>query len=145
MIAGDEIHGPFRLFITSSPAPAQVGSVTFAVRVTDAQSGATVKDADVRVTLARPDSDAQWEAIATHQDAGSPVDYAAHITIDQAGQYNGVIRVRAAAGQAEIAFVQPVLAPRSTTTLLIVALPFVAAFGILAALWLLRFRGRQAA
>ena len=48
VIAGDEAVGPYRLFITSSPDPAQPGKVTFVVRITDPKTGETVKTADVR-------------------------------------------------------------------------------------------------
>ncbi len=142
VIAGDEVVGPYRLFVTSSPAPAQTGMVTFVVRITDPKTGATVKDADVRVSLLLPESEVRLDAAATHHDAGNPVDYAAHVQIDQPGQYDGVLRMSAAAGPVEITFVQPVMAPRSTSTLLILALPFVAALVILGGFWYLRFANR---
>jgi hypothetical protein len=144
VIAGDETFGPYRLFVTSSPAPAQTGKVTFVARITDPKTGATVKDADVRVSLSLPDTDVRLDAAATHQDAGNPVDYAAHVQIDQPGQYDGVLRVSAAAGPTEITFVQPVMAPRSTSMLLILALPFVAALVILGGFWYFRFGSRNA-
>ena len=87
VIAGDEAVGPYRLFITSSPDPAQPGKVTFVVRITDPKTGETVKTADVRVALALPESRVALDAAATHEDAGNPVDYAAHVQIDQPGQY----------------------------------------------------------
>jgi hypothetical protein len=141
VIAGDETIGPYRLFITSSPDPAQPGKVTFVVRITDPRTGDTVKDADVRVSLLLPESDVRLDARATHEDAGSPVDYAAHVPIDQVGQYEGLIRVAASAGPAEVKFIQRVAPPRTTSTLLILALPFAAALAILGGFWYLRAKG----
>ena len=144
VIAGDEAVGPYRLFITSSPDPAQPGKVTFVVRITDPKTGETVKTADVRVSLALPESDVTLDAPATHEDAGNPVDYAAHVQIDQPGQYEGIIRVTAAAGPAEVKFIQRVLTPRTTSTLLVLALPFAAALAILGGFWYLRAKAHAA-
>lgn len=142
VIAGDEPVGPYRLFVTASPEPAQVGPVTFAVRVSDGKSGEKVKDAEVQVVLALPGTDVRLEAAATHQDAGNPVDYAAHMQIGEPGQYDGLIRVRAGQGAAELRFTQRILPPRTTSTLLVVALPFVAALLILGGLWFYRSTAR---
>jgi hypothetical protein len=142
VIAGDEVVGPYRLFVTASPEPAQIGQVTFVVRVSDGKSGEKVKDADVRVALVL--TDVRLEQAATHQDAGSPIDYAAHMQVDQPGQYDGMIRVVAAQGLAELRFTQRILPPRSTSTLFILALPFVAALLILGGLWYFRAGGRTA-
>ena len=144
VITGDETVGPYRLFITSSPDPAQPGKVTFVVRITDPKTGETVKTADVRVALALPESGVSLDAPATHEDAGSPVDYAAHVQIDQPGQYEGIIRVTAAAGPAEVKFIQRVLTPRTTSTLVVLALPFAAALAILGGFWYLRAKARAA-
>jgi hypothetical protein len=144
VIAGDEAVGPYRLFITSSPDPAQPGKVTFVVRITDPKTGETVKTADVRVSLALPESNVTLDAPATHEDAGNPVDYAAHVQIDQPGQYEGIIRVTAAAGPAEVKFIQRVLTPRTTSTLLVLALPFAAALAILGGFWYLRAKSHTA-
>ncbi|MGC8781417.1 MAG: hypothetical protein ACP5UQ_11175 [Anaerolineae bacterium] len=142
VIAGDEIVGPYRLFVTASPEPAQAGPVTFAVRVGDARSDEKIRDAEVRITLALPGSDVRLEAAATHKDAGNPVDYAAHMQIDQPGLYEGTIRIDAARGPAELRFTQRILAPRTTSTLLVLALPFAAALVILAGLWFYRSTAR---
>jgi hypothetical protein len=144
VIAGDEVAGPYRLYVVSSPEPAQIGPVTIVVRVSDIQSGEKVKDAQVRVELALPADGLRLEAAATHEDAASPIDYAAHIPVAQAGQYDGLIRVSAAQGVAELRFTQRVLPPRATSTLLILALPFVAGLLILGGLWYFRAGPRAA-
>jgi hypothetical protein len=142
VITGDEAVGPYRLLITSSPEPAQVGQVTIAVRVTDLKTGETVKDADVRVTLTLPDADVDLEQAATHADAGSPVDYAAHLEIVEPGQYDGFVRITGPAGPAEVRFTQRVLPSRTTSTLLVLALPFAAVLAILG-FWYLRSGSRN--
>ena len=144
VIAGDEAVGPYRLFITSSPDPAQPGKVTFVARIIDPKTGETVKTADVRVSLALPESSVTLDAPATHEDAGNPVDFAAHVQVVQPGQYEGIIRVSAAAGPAEVKFLQRVLTPRTTSTLLVLALPFAAALAILGGFWYLRAKSRAA-
>jgi hypothetical protein len=52
--------------------------------------------------------------------------------------------VVAAQGPAELRFTQRILPPRSTSTLFILALPFVAALLILGGLWYFRAGGRTA-
>jgi hypothetical protein len=145
VIAGDEPVGPYRLFVTASPEPAQVGPVTFAVRISDGKSGEKVKDAEVQIVLALPGTDVRLEAAATHRDAGNPVDYAAHMQIGEPGQYDGLIRVNAGPGPAELRFTQRILAPRTTSTLLVLALPFVAALLFLGGFWFYRSTARPAA
>ncbi len=142
VIAGDEAVGPYRLFVTSAPEPAQTGPLTIVVRVSDIRNDEKVKDAEVQIVLALPGTGARLEAMATHADAGNPIDYAAHMTITQPGQYEGVIRVSAGQGAAELRFTQRVLPPRTTSTLLVLALPFVAALVILGGLWFLRAKPR---
>ena len=138
VIVGDEAVGPYRLLVTASPEPAQVGPVTFAVRISDGKSGEKIKDAEVQIVLALAGTDVRLEIAATHADAGNPVDYAAHVQLDRPGQYEGVVRVIAAQGPVELPFTQRVLAPRTTSTLLVLALPFVAALLALGGLWFYR-------
>jgi hypothetical protein len=145
VIAGDEVAGPYRLYVVSSPEPAQIGPVTIVVRITDVKSGEKVKGAEVRIELALPEAGLRLERTATHEDAASPIDYAAHISVTQAGQYDGLIRIRAAQGVAELRFTQRVLPPRTTSTLLVLALPFVAGLLILGGLWYHRAGPRVAA
>lgn len=145
VITGDELVGPYRLFITASPEPAQVGQITFVVRITDPQSGDKIKDAVVHVGLKLPDGGTGFDQVASHQDAGNPIDYAAHIGIDQPGQYEGIVRIQAANGLAEVKFTQRVLAPRATSTLFILALPFAAALIVLGGFWYLRIGRRGGA
>lgn len=138
VIVGDQLVGPYRLFITSSPEPTQVGMVTFVVRITDPATGEKVRDAEVTVTLTLAGSDQILVQPATHGDAGNPVDYAAHVTIEQPGSWAGVIRISGSAGSVEVPFVQRVLSPRGGSTLLLVSLPFLIVLAVLGGVWYAR-------
>jgi len=143
IIVGDEVVGPYRLLFTTSPEPAQVGTVTFVVRVSDPQTDAKVRDADVIVELVNGETGTRLTHAATHFDSGNLVDYAAHIQIDQAGQWSGTLRVRGSAGTAETTFIEPVLPQRQVGTLIVVGIPFVVLLGVLGGLWLARSASRK--
>ncbi len=134
IIVGDEVVGPYRLLVTSAPEPAQVGTVTFAVRISDPATGDKVLDADVAVELVHSQDGSTVSGPATHEDAGNPIDYAAHLQIEKPGIYNGAIRIQGPAGAAEVTFTQRVLAPRQFSTVLLIGLPFLAILGIAAAM-----------
>jgi len=141
VIVGDEVIGAYRLLVTSAPNPATTGTVTFVVRVSDPQSGVTVKDAQVEVELRN--GSAVLMRPATHENAGNPVDYAAHIEIQQEGAWNGVVRVTGAAGASEVTFLQHVTAPRTVSTIILVGIPFGAILVVFVAFWLARSRSRE--
>lgn len=141
VIVGDEVIGPYRLLVTSAPNPATTGTVTFVVRVTEPQSGVTVKDAQVEIELTN--GSASIKQAATHENAGNPVDYAAHIEIQQEGAWNGAVRVTGPAGASEATFLQQVTAPRTISTVIMVGIPFAAILVVFVALWMARSRGRE--
>lgn len=138
ILLGDEPVGPYRVLATVAPEPAQVGPVTFVVRISDLATGATVRDAQVWVELRHTGSTAALAAQATHGDAGNPVDYAAHIEIAQAGVWEGVLRIVGPAGSAQATFTQRVTAPRSAATLILVGIPFLVVLAGLAGFWYFR-------
>ena len=135
IIVGDEVVGPYRLLVTVAPEPAQVGTVTFVVRISDPASDEKVRDADVTVELVHGEDGTILTGPATHRDSGNPIDYAAHIQIEQPGAYNARIRITGPAGPAEVPFTQRIVARRGLGTLLLIALPFVVVLGILAGIW----------
>lgn len=145
IIVGDEVVGPYRLLVTVSPEPAQVGAVTFVVRISDPASDAKVRDADVMVELVHGEDGTVLKGAATHQDSGNPIDYAAHIQIDKPGVYDAKIRISGPAGPAEVSFTQRVVARRGFGTLLLIGIPFAAVLAILASLWLRRSGAQQVA
>ena len=143
VIAGDEIVGPYRLLFTSSPEPAQIGRVTFLVRLSDPKTGEKVRDAEVIVDLKHGETGATLSQAATHADAGNPIDYAAHLPLDQPGQWEGLLRVRGPAGSAELPFMQRISPKRQLSTLILAGAPFLVVLGLLAGLWFARSGSRK--
>ena len=135
IIVGDEVVGDYRLLVTSAPNPAVVGPVTFVVRVSDAQTGAKVRDAQVEVELTLTQTGQSVTQAATHADAGNEIDYAAHIPLGQEGNWDGVVRVSGAAGTSEVAFIQRVTTQRSYTTVILIGIPFLAILVVFGAMW----------
>jgi hypothetical protein len=138
IVVGDEVVGSYRLLVTTAPEPAQVGVVTFIVRISDPVSDEKVRDADVTVELVHSEDGTLLTGAATHQNAGNPIDYAAHMQIEKPGLYDAKIRIVGPAGPAEVSFTQRVAARRGLGTLLWIGLPFVAVLGILAVIWFRR-------
>ena len=145
LIAGDEVIGPYRLLITSSPNPATTGTVTYVVRVSDPESGAKVRDAQVEIELTLADGSGVLKDTATHKNAGNDVDYAAHIPVQQAGSWNGVVRVTGSLGSSEVQFLQSVSSPRTFSTVILVGIPFLVMLGVLGAMYFMRTVARKTA
>ena len=143
VIAGDEVVGPYRLLFTSSPEPAQIGKVTFVVRLSDPKTDEKVRDAEAVIELKHSETGATLSQAATHADAGNPTDYVAHFQLDQPGQWEGVLRVRGPAGSAELPFMQRISPKRQISTLVIAGAPFLVVLGLLAGLWFARAGSQQ--
>jgi hypothetical protein len=143
VIVGDESVGPYRLLFTSSPEPAQVGKVTFDVRLSDPKTDEKVRDAEVILDLKHSETGTVLSQAATHADAGNPTDYVAHVQLDLPGQWEGILRVSGPAGPAELPFMQRVTPKRQLSTLVIAGAPFLVVLGLLAGLWLARSGSRQ--
>ena len=144
IITGDEVVGPYRLLITAAPEPAQVGRVTFVVRISDPVSADKVRDAQVSITLRNETAGTESAAEMTHQNAGNLLDYAAHVILEQPGLWNGVVIVTGPAGSSEVTFVQRVLPARQLSTVLIMGMPFLVLLGALALFWFARSGSRRA-
>lgn len=145
IIVGDEIVGDYRLLVTSAPNPAVIGPITFVVRVSDAQTGAKVRDAQVDVELTLTQTGQSIKQAATHADAGNEIDYAAHVQVPQEGNWNGVVRVAGAAGVSKVTFVQRVTPQRQFTTVILVGIPFLAILVVFGAMWFARSGERRSA
>ena len=143
VIAGDEIVGSYRLLFTSSPEPAQVGRVTFVVRLSDPKTDEKVRDVEVVVELKHSATGATLSRAATHADAGNPIDYVAHIPLDQPGQWEGTLRVNGPAGSAELPFMLRISSKRQLSTLILAGVPFLVVLGLLAGLWFARSGSQQ--
>ena len=138
IIVGDQVVGPYRLYITASPEPAYVGKLTFVVRISEPAGDQKVLDADVLVELTHSEDGAKLTGKATHEDAGNPIDYAAHIPVERTGMYNGVIRISGPDGDAEVAFLQQVVPKRGLSGIIIAGFPFVIVLALLGGLWYAR-------
>jgi hypothetical protein len=144
IIVGDQIVGPYRLYITTSPEPAYVGTLTFVVRVSDPETDRKVLDADISVELTHSEDGERLTGRATHKDAGNPIDYATHIPVERTGAYDGVIRINGPAGAAEVTFLQQVAPKRGLTGLLIAGFPFLVLLALLGGIWYARSGQRPA-
>jgi hypothetical protein len=143
IIAGDESIGPYRILFTSSPEPAQIGKITFVVRLSESKTDEKIRDAEAVISLKHSETGATHSQAATHADAGNPTDYAAHFQLDQPGQWEGILRVSGPAGSAELPFMQRVSPKRRISTLVIAGAPFLVVLGLLAGLWFARAGSQQ--
>jgi hypothetical protein len=143
VIAGDELVGPYRILFTSSPEPAQIGKVTFLVRLSDPKTDEKVRDAEIIVELTHSETGATLSQAATHADAGNPTDYVAHVQVDQTGQWQGVLRVSGPPGTAQVSFMQRVVPKRQLSTLVLAGVPFLVILGLMAGLWYVRSGSQQ--
>jgi hypothetical protein len=145
IIVGDQVVGPYRLYITSSPEPAYVGKLTFVVRISEPTGDQKVLDADILVELTHSEDGEKLTGHATHEDAGNPIDYAAHIPVERTGVYDGVIRINGPAGDAEVTFLQQVVAQRGLSGIIIAGFPFLVVLALLGGLWYARAGSRPVA
>jgi hypothetical protein len=144
IIVGDQIVGPYRLYITVSPEPAYIGTLTFVVRVSDPETDRKVLDADISVELTHSEDEERLTGQATHQDAGNPIDYAAHIPVERTGTYSGVIRISGPAGDAEVTFLEQVVPKRGLAGIIVAGLPFLVVLALLGGIWYARSGARPA-
>jgi len=138
IITGDDVVGPYRVLFTSSPEPAQPGTLSLVVRVSDPASGEKIRDAAVQVELVHSADGTKVQGTLTHFDAGNPIDYAAHLQIDKAGMWNGTLQISGPSGPAQVIFAQRVLSARQTSTLFVIGLPFLVLLCGLGGFWILR-------
>jgi hypothetical protein len=136
VIVGDQIVGPYRLWVTTSPEPAQTGLLTILVRVTDPNTGKKITDGiTIDVALANPEDGTRLTGAATHHDSGNSVDYVAHFQMPSAGSWSGSMHISGPSGPADVTFVTRVLSARSYDTLVLMGLPFLAVIAFLGGVW----------
>jgi hypothetical protein len=141
----DEPAGPYHLRVVTSPTPPKVENLYVEVRVTGADSGAIIEDAEVQVeAMAAEGESPKIRAVASHDIAPIPTEYAAHLPIPEAGIWRIHIQVTGDQGAGEVSFLQRVNSPTSLSWLVTVGVPL-AGLALLAAffLWLQRSQGRQ--
>ena len=120
----NESAGPYLLRAVISPTPPQVGNFNVEVRVED-QTGLVIKDANVIISAAPSDHESQeMQAIANHEYAPLPSEYAAHLPVPTAGLWEITIRVESSLGVGQVAFFQQISNPSSISAWLSVGAPF---------------------
>lgn len=135
-----EPAGPYLLRVVTSPTPPRVENLYIEIRVTDAESGATITDAVVhtRAELSEDESRAV-AAEATHDIAPIPSEYASHLPVTEPGVWRVTVTVDGDEGSAEVSFLTRVGGSTAVGSIIAVGLP-IAGLALLAAvfLWLQR-------
>jgi hypothetical protein len=120
----NEPAGPYLLRVVISPTPPQVGNFNVEVRVED-RAGSVIEDANVIISAAPSDHESQeMQAIATHEYAPLPSEYAAHLPVPTAGLWEITIRVESPLGVGQVPFFQQISNPSSISAWLSVGAPF---------------------
>jgi hypothetical protein len=132
--------GPYRLRVITSPTPPLVEQLYLEVRVTDADKGEPILNAYV-MTVATPiDGSGQAvEAEATHEFAPISSDYAAHLKVNEVGQWEVEVLVQGDLGEGSASFTERVTSRNTIGPLLSVAVPIAALLALgLIFFWLQR-------
>jgi hypothetical protein len=140
-----EPAGPYLLRVVTSPTPPKVENLYLEVRVTEAETGAIIEDAQVllKATLAEGEA-SEIQAVATHDIAPIPTEYAAHLPVPEAGLWRIHVLVTGDQGSGDVSFLQRVHSTTSLSWLVTVGVPL-AGLALLAAffLWLQRSQARD--
>jgi hypothetical protein len=139
VIVGDEPVGPYRLYFITAPDPAHTGIVSYIARLSDGASDEKIRGATVTVELTNEETGEVLTRTATHM-AEDAIDYVAHVTVEDAGTWNGVLRIDGPAGPIESRWTQEVVAERRASTLAALGLPFLVILMGLGGFWVIRSR-----
>jgi hypothetical protein len=121
----EEPAGPYLLRVVTSPTPPRVENLYIEVRVTEVESRRILSDLIVTVTALSTDGEVtRVVAIATHDTAPIPDDYAAHMLIPRAGVWNIVVHVDGALGAGEASFLERVSSLNSLGPIISLGAPF---------------------
>ncbi len=121
----EEPAGPYLLRVVTSPTPPRVENLYVEVRVTEVESRRILSDLSVTVTAFSTDGEViKVVAIATHDIAPIPDQYAAHVLIPRAGVWNIVVHVYGPLGAGEVSFLERVSSPSSLGPIISLAAPF---------------------
>lgn len=119
----NEPAGPYRLRAVTSPTPPLVENFNVEVRVEDI-NGNVIEDAQVLITARPSDHDSKAvQAIATHDYAPLPTEYAAHLPVHTPGLWEITIQVNSPLGEGRVSFFQQVSRPSSISAWLSVGAP----------------------
>jgi hypothetical protein len=129
----DEPAGPYLVRVVTSPTPVRTPDLYLEIRVTDAASGATLTDVEVKASAVPVSGEGTpVEAIATHAIAPIPVEYGAHLPVDAPGIWSITVIMRGEAGEASVQFEEQVSRPLSLAPVLAVGLPIIGVLALVA-------------
>jgi hypothetical protein len=113
--------GPYLVRVVTSPTPPRVENFYLAIRVIDPATQGILTDATVK-TWAMLD-DVIVEAIATHDIAPIPDEFAAHLPIPYSGVWEISISIDGPLGEGEVSFLERISKPSSIAPILSVGVP----------------------
>lgn len=136
VILQDEMAGPYRVRVVTSPTPPRVETLYVEVRVTDPESGEALTDVSVQ-TMAE-DTEGQSATVtaqASHDIAPIPTEYAAHLPVSSTGVWRITIQIDGPEGQGEVSFLTRVSGSATLGVAISVGLP-IAGLALLVVLFL---------
>lgn len=140
VVINDQVAGPYRIRVITSPTPPRVENLYVEVRVLDDISGDTITDAEVQVIAELTEGEAlPVESEALHDIAPIPTEYAAHLPVSSPGVWRVTVSVEGQGGRGQVSFLTRVGGANSIGPLLSVGLPFAGLAALIALfLWLQR-------
>lgn len=120
----NEPGGPYLIRAVTSPTPPLVENFNVEVKVVAAETGQEVLDAQVLIKAEPVDFEAtSMAAIATHDFAPLPTEYAAHLLIPDSGLWLVSIQVESERGYGEVSFYQQISKPSNLGAVVSIGAP----------------------
>lgn len=141
----EEPAGPYLLRVVTSPTPPRVENLYVEIRVTDAESGEIITDAEVWARAEPTEGQAApVESKASHDIAPIPSEYAAHLPVSSTGVWRVSVTIDGEQGPAEASFLTRISGSTAVGSIVAVGLPIVGLL-LLAAVffWLQRNEEQQ--
>lgn len=104
----DEKIGPYTLLVATAPLPVTVEQMSVWVRVTESKTSSLRRDALVTIEATPRGGGPALTAQGTHQNAGNDYDYAAHLPVEQAGQWDVTVYAEDEPDQVQVSLTETV-------------------------------------